>query len=1194
MYLKKIEMQGFKSFGNKIEMTFEQGITGIVGPNGSGKSNISDGIRWVLGEQSIKSLRGSKTEDIIFSGTTTRKSQGMAEVSLTLDNSLKILPIEYEEVTLTRRVYRSGESEYYINKSLCRLRDIRELLMDTGIGKDGYSIIGQGKIDEILSNKSEDRRVVFEEAAGIVKFKTRKEDSEKKLQATEDNLARLADILGELEGQLGPLERQSKKAKRYLELKHKLLNLEVSMFVKEIDKHDNELKHIKDQLGMLDNALNAQQLEKDALIRDLKQINSDIIKNDEAYTKLQNEKHQIENSMQSTAGVINLSKEKISNGQQNIKRISSEITEVKKKEGLYRVDLEKKLDQLKIIDHDINEINEKLKASNDDFQLLLDKKTNKEKELEQSKSYIIDSLNKISDKKSEANRYKTLIETMDDREKQIESDIRANKEEFEGICLELNRVSDRLKTEESNISLTKNEIETINVEIRNIQQQINQKYKELEKIKSTLTHQSSRLKMLQDLEREHDGFSKGVKSILSACDHNKDLGKGVFGAIANLIQVPNGYELAMEIALGAAVQNIVSETEKEGKKLIEYLKKHNLGRITVLPISAIKPRYISSQEEKILKEYKDIHIAYDLVAFDRKFNDVISSLLNRVIIVPNLDVGIELAKKLDYKLKIVTKEGDVINIGGSLTGGSVAKNVNGIFERKKEMERLTIALEDSVKAVEDKDKEIETGKATLSHNTNTLHEKTNYVQEKMIERATLTNKVEQLIKEKNQAIKNSDQYENEKSQINNIKGDTQNKLNIINSEARTIELEIEDIKSDVESNRLFLENESAEIQNLNNNITDVKIRLTSKEEQKKSLLQEISFIQETIKNNDEIYNQKNKEIAELTHQKNLLEMELNKSENEARGFAHNQKEVIKSLENLEIKKGQLYTIKNHKKTEVDNIQIVMDELQESIHKLDIKRTRLEMQQQSFYNKLWDEYELTYVEAQNIKFEVKDVSYTAKEIKDYKTQIKGLGTINEESIIAYEQVKERYEFLKTQQEDLIKAKLSLEMVIKDMEEKMKKQFIHYFNIIKENFNTIFKRLFGGGRADLILTDEADILNCGIDIIAQPPGKKLQNLSLLSGGERALTAIAILFAILLEKPTPFCVLDEIEAALDDANVHRFADLLKDLSPKTQFIVVTHRKGTMESADALYGVTMEEEGISKLVSVRLIDIVEDEIAS
>lgn len=1187
-------MQGFKSFANKIDMSFDQGITGIVGPNGSGKSNISDGIRWVLGEQSIKSLRGSKTEDIIFSGTATKKPQGMAEVSLTLDNSLKILPVEFDEVTITRRVYRSGESEYYINKSLCRLKDIREMLMDTGIGKDGYSIIGQGKIDEILSNKSEDRRLVFEEAAGIVKYKSRKDDSQKKLQSTEDNLSRIADILGELEGQLGPLERQSKKAKKYLELRDKLLNLEVSLFVKEIDKHDNELKHIKDQLGVLDNSLKEQQSEKDVLIQELKIINNEINTIDEELTNLQNEKHQIENNIQGLEGKINLSKEKKYNGQQNINRITSEIKDAKHKEEQLRIEMENKLGKLKIIEKDIDEILGDLKESNEAYQLLLNKKLSKEKELESSKSYIIDSLNKISDKKSDANGYKTLIETMDAREKQIDRDIQINRGNLNSIISSIEDVSNRLQKEEISIRDTKIEIENLTSKSIHMQTDINNKYKELETTKNTLTHRSSRLKMLQDLEREHDGFSKGVKSILSACEVNKELGQGVHGAVANLIRVPNGYELALEIALGAAVQNVVSETEREAKKLIEHLKKYNLGRITVLPISAIKPKFINAQEENIIKSYKDTHIAYDLVDFDSKFSNIMSNLLKRVIIVPNLDVGIELAKKLDYKLKIVTIGGDILNIGGSLTGGSVSKNSNGIFERKKEMENLLLDVNTSRLDASAREKELENLKESLDDIRANLQQINNGLQDKMIERATLINRLEQFHKEKNQTEKSLEQLNNEKLQINNINSDTQLKLNDIIGEINKLELEIEGIKDSVESNKVFLESDSTEIQNLNNNITDIKIRLTSKEEQKKSILQDISNIQEFIRNNEDFYISKNDEVTSLINQSNDLETELKKNEYESSQLIISKRQIISDLGELTKKRDKTNDIKNYKKTEVDSVQLVIDELQDSIHKLDIKRTRLEMQQQTYYNKLWDEYELSYVDALEIKTDVKDISNTAKEIKDYKAQIKDLGTINEESIIAFEQVKERYEFLKGQQEDLIQAKISLEKVIKDMEETMKKQFIHYFNIIRENFNTVFKRLFGGGKADLILTDESDVLNCGIDIIAQPPGKKLQSLSLLSGGERALTAIAILFAILLEKPTPFCVLDEIEAALDDANVHRYAELLKDLSPKTQFIVVTHRKGTMESADALYGVTMEEEGISKLVSVKLMDIIEDEIAS
>ncbi|MDR5658291.1 chromosome segregation protein SMC [Serpentinicella sp. ANB-PHB4] len=1194
MYLKKVEMQGFKSFAQKIELNFEQGVTGVVGPNGSGKSNISDAIRWVLGEQSIKTLRGSKAEDVIFSGTTTKKPLGMAEVSITLDNKLKILHTEYEEVTITRRVYRTGESEYYLNKTLCRLKDIRELLMDTGIGKDGYSIIGQGKIDEILSNKSEDRRLVFEEAAGIVKYKTRKMEAEKKLNSTQENLSRISDIMNELESQLGPLEKQSTKAKQYKEIKEKLLKFEVSLFIKEIDKLDHELQHIKDQLQVLEKSKKEQLTQKEIVADRLSIVEQNIIDGEEQFTSLKDKRHDLENKFHDLQGTIKLNNEKIHNNETNIKRLLKELKEIEYEEVNITNELKDKqicLDQIK---KEIKQINLQLKEEENDYNNLVKIKTDKEYKVELSKTQIIEELNKISDLKAEAKSLITLTETMDDREKQLTDQIFNTENQEKVLKEDIKKCTAEIMTVKNDIDKSNTQTLELDKKLEDIRNLIINENKNLEKNKNDLSQNASRLNIIKDMERANEGFSKGTKNLLKACKNNKNLSKGVFGAVADLIKVPDGYEVAIETALGASIQNIVCDTDDTGKNLIQYLKKHKLGRVTILPLSTILKKSISIHEEKIINSYNDkACIAYEIVEFDQQYSRIVSSLLNRVIVTKNLDIGIELAKKLAYKFKIVTVDGDIINTGGSLTGGSNNRNVGSVFERKKEIEKLNekvANLKNTLNIKERKIEELENDQRKLLTCKQEVREN---VQGKKLILNSLNHKSEQLDKEFQQVKKIKQMNIQEKFKLTDVIKDSQIKLENINNKITNSENFTNKIRNDIAESKEVLTDETSNIQKLSDDMVDKKITISSKEEQKNSLLKDINALEQNLSSSKEKAIMKQKQKDEIISETKTITEELLKNKDQLITISLKSNGLKSDMERLSDSNRELAVVRETKKNENDQVDKLIADLQNSIYKLDIKRNRLEAQQQNFYNRLWDEYEMTYVDAQKVKIDIGDITSTSKKIKDYKHEIKSLGNINLEAIDMYEEVKKRYEFLNTQQEDLILAKKSLLKVIQELEVTIKNKFLEQFKIIKKNFNNVFTKLFGGGKADLILLDEENILDCGIDIVAQPPGKKLQNLTLLSGGERALTAISILFAILLVKPTPFCILDEIEAALDDANVFRFADFLKELSVRTQFIVVTHRKGTMEAADALYGVTMEQEGISKLVSVRLVDI-ENEIAA
>ncbi|AKL95506.1 chromosome partition protein Smc [Clostridium aceticum] len=1194
MYLKRLEVYGFKSFANKTEMSFEEGVTAVVGPNGSGKSNISDAIKWVLGEQSVKSLRGSKMEDVIFSGTSSRKPLGIAEVSLTLDNSSQALPVAYEEVTITRRMYRSGESEYYLNKSSCRLKDIRELFMDTGIGKEGYSVIGQGKIDEILSSKSEDRRQLFEEAAGIVKYKHRKHEAQKKLDNTKDNLTRLTDILQELQNQLEPLKNQSIKAKKYEELKEALLKLEVNLFIREIDKTDIELKQTHQQVEMLKKSLSLQTKEKDTHTSQLVEVQKKIDLREDEVQMYQDEFYHTQNEVGKKEGHINLNQEKLVHLAENTGRLKGEIEEIHRNTVKNTEELEAKLEIFNKMNTETEGMKKDLEKKVSEYEKAVQLSLLKEEDMENSKSYIIDALNDIADKKSEENSFKTLMNTMQQRIEQVEQDEIDYKRKKEEGKEKADALEGKLREITNALNHRNEEMNNGTAEKTKLEEKKSLAYKELERIKSEINHKSSKKSIIEEMEKGHDGYNKSVKNILRACEKDLTLGEGIYGVVANLLKVSKGYEIAVETALGPAIQNIVTRNEEDAKRLIRYLKKHNLGRVTLLPLTSIQKKHISQEELSILKRLSNVEVAIDRIVFNSDFTNVFSSLLSRVLIVPNLNTATEAAKALQYRFKIVTIDGDVMNVGGALTGGSSAFRGNSILGRKRELEELT----ESIAALKKEEKDLQTKYDECVEIIEGLDKRLKLLskehQEDQIQQATLKSKVQQAQEERKQIDGFIKQIERETTELIAAKKTTSDQYAKVHQEICEMEEKISHTKHTLQDGEKELLKEKQQREMLNNEITKIKISLASTKEQKKSISQDIEKIQAALKLNEIQLCEKEEEIAKNTKEDQYLQQQLNENKIHLETLQKNLEILQKKLEELKNDKQNLLEVQDQGRETVSQIEAVITDLNESVYKLDMKSTRLEMQQQTFYNKLWEEYELTYINAKEIKQEISEHLNITKEIKMLKDEIKELGPINLQAIEAYEDVKERHEFLGQQKDDLQKAREALVKVIKDMEDTMQKQFLEEFNKIKKNFNEVFVKLFGGGKAELILQEDKDLLNCGIEIIAQPPGKKLQSLSLLSGGERALTAIALLFGILLVKPTPFCVLDEIEAALDDANVNRFAKFLQDLSHHTQFIVVTHRKGTMENAGALYGVTMEEEGISKIVSVKLTDEIKKEIAS
>ena len=1181
MFLKSLEMQGFKSFADKTVLEFKPGITSAIGPNGSGKSNILDAIRWVLGEQSMKSLRGSKSEDIIFAGTENRKSLGFAEVKLVIDNSDATLPIEYNEVVVSRKIYRSGETGYFINKVPCRLKDILELFMDTGIGKDGYSIIGQGRIDEILSNKSEDRRHVFEEAAGIVKYRVRKAESEKKLEQTKLNLLRINDILVEIEAQLAPLKAQSDKAKQFLSLREELKNIEVGLFIHNISEYKLKLETLIKDLDIIEEQtkgeegkLSQLQIDKDKLKLELEELICKI-------ENTQNIGFESKNKIEKINSEISISKEKISNNMQNKERFEKEIENLKIRITDLNEEKENKISKKENLSTNKEKFEKELKEKEEELQKLTKKLSSKELEIEEKKKKIQEDTDSKYERLNELNTYNINFENLEKREKALT-------QELKGIISELD--SSRLVKQD----ILKGFLEIDNVRnkaLKQLEEQTKLKEDSLNKIKefdeniNKLSYEfrmkDSRLKFLQETEKEKDGYAKSVKSLLIACEKVPGLNKGIEGVLANLISVEKKYEVAIEMSLGQALQNIVAKEESDAKRLIEYLRSNSLGRASFLPISSIHGKKLEKINTRGINGFTGI--ASDLVKVDKKYADIILNLLGRTVIVENMESAIALAKQNNYSFRIVTLEGDLINPSGAITGGSIAKKTVNILGRSREIEDLQKEIEKLKKEIEKLNKQ----KEEYSSNVSSIIEKAEKfeksLQEIEIKYATEKQKFESIeeaiLKLENSKEKNKKEAEEIKVQKKEIEASKEGIKLVIEN----LEKEIEILNNEIKEFALKNKDEQEYIDNLNIDITDLKISVSSFDESAVSIEEMVERINNDINTAKTNIENKQLEIENFNKENGDLEQSIIKNTNEIEQIKYDVENSSTIIEDLKNKKDEKYNKQSKIEAQIEKQFEVINDLKSQRIRLDNKKIKQEQDVTDLINKLWEEYELTPNTAE--KFEKpKNIANAQKQSNNLRNQIKELGSINIDSIEEYKKMQERYDFMNEQRYDLEESISKLRKVISEMTETMQKQFAARFKKINKNFNEVFRELFGGGKAELILQDEENLLECGIDIKAQPPGKKLQNMMLLSGGEKALTAIAILFAILKMNPAPFCVLDEIEAALDDINVERFATYLKNFEKNTQFLVITHRKGTMEIADTVYGVTMEEKGISKLLSMKL----------
>lgn len=1181
MYLKSIEVQGFKSFANKIVFDFHNGITGIVGPNGSGKSNVADAVRWVLGEQSAKQLRGAKMEDVIFAGTQNRKPVGFAYVAITLDNSDHALPVEYDEVTVSRRVYRSGESEYKINGHSCRLRDVTEMFYDTGIGKEGYSIIGQGQIDKILSGKPDERRELFDEAAGIVKFKRRKSAAIKKLENERSNLVRVNDILSELEKQVGPLKQQSEKAKEYLNYKTDLKKYDVNAFLLETDRIRKETAELNGRLKIVDDDLEDSKSEYDntkseyeAAENQLNDINAQIDENSQTVSALELESQKLQ-------GEINVFTEQIKTFNANKQLHSERLLDIEKDKQNKNNSVKELREQYNNLNTELSEYNDKLAAINDTAKALNAEIEGISGQIDNRQNSIYDNLTEQSTIKAENQKFVTMLEQLEIKKSELtshiikgKSDESAQKQVIKSLTAELDNAVGKLED-------INNSIEESNTSVTQLKAEIAEKNSELDKLTQNYHREKSRLESLINITERYDGYGNSIKKIMELKDSNP----GILGVIADIVKVEKQYETAIETALGGTIQNIVTDKESTAKELIGYLKQNKLGRATFLPLNAIHARN-TLENEACINEKGVIGVASNLVRVSFEYEGLAKYLLGRILVVDNIDNALLIAKKYKYTLRIVTLEGEQLNPGGSMTGGAF-RNSSNLLGRRREIEELKQSVSNTNKQITQEKAAVADLRNQVAKYREALDSYNKLLRETHIRKNTIDVnlkqadlKLSEIIASYGDDIKEQAFIDSEILKISESRNQVSGNLNLLDNQNEAARKEIENLGKTLEAKKSEEAAVALKIENLkishssieqkasfiNENIERLCKELDNLEEEKTS-------IQEKIGETKELVSAKQADIK-------LVKNSIEESERKITAIGEKLEDLRAAKEKVNASHKEFF-----KKREELNEKIIL--LEKDSMRLHNQYDRLEESYDSLVDYMWNEYELTYSYALELKSdELNNINDIRKQINILKAAIKKLGDVNVNAIEEYKSVSERYEFMKTQHDDMIEAEESLMKVIEELDEGMRAQFTAKFEEIKVEFDKVFKELFGGGRGTIELVEGEDILEAGILIISQPPGKKLQNMMQLSGGEKALTAIALLFAIQNLKPSPFCLLDEIEAALDDSNVGRYANYLHKLTKHTQFIVITHRRGTMSAADRLYGITMQEKGVSTLVSVDLIE--------
>ncbi len=1179
MYFKRMDIQGFKSFAEPVSIEFHEGTTCIVGPNGSGKSNIADAIRWVLGEQSPRMLRGGKMEEVIFAGTANRKSRGMAEVTLVIDNSSHFLPIDYSEVAITRRMYRSGESGYFINKTPCRLRDIRELIMDTGIGVDGYSIIGQGRIADILSDKPEARREIFEEAAGIVKYRSKKEESERKLEASKSNLDRVNDIVGEIEARIGGLKEDSEKAEEYLKLRERYKDIEVNIVLKNIENLELKNEYIKDDISELTDSIEKSREQKEAVDRD-------VTENKARYDELETISNTGRDRLLTLVEEINilsskdqLRKEKLSSMEKDRERLEEEKESFAQRKEKEEANAASLLDNLEKIDQEYKALKSAADEKNKEVVKLETEAAEAQALIDKNKDAIYEAYSRVSGKKSEIESLLRLKDNLTKRKEQVSAEREDQDTAGSGLAEEYKKVSaDRDAAAEAMERLAEE-----NLRLKSAYGKDTAREKlvahELGERKVAIGQLSARLRMIEEMESAYEGYNEAVKFIMRS---GQD---GIHGVVADLIRVPAGYERAVETALGASLQNVVCRNDKDAQEAIRLLKANRVGRLTFLPLSGIRPSG-SGGARHLAKEGGFVGFGVDCVEFDDRYRKVMEYLLNRVVIVEKLQDAVQMSKLQGTGgLRFVTLDGDVVNASGAITGGAYRNKTAGLLERKaeakalenklrkmqaeqkqlsEELADLTAAIEENRKQIEDLDGKHREAEMTLLSRENELKRLSAGLSDMEDSKARRNRELASIDSEEKSAAAMIAELQQAVTEMERQIAEAEAAAEKAMEDSASIRKRVDEAKEESTQTRLRVGAAASERSNAEQILSRIRGYIEEYEAEVRRRIQALEAL-ETEKQglfaDDEA---RAGLLAEKETARADLEEEVRKADEEKRLTSNYLNEIQEKRESMEK---------------------VLLGWQTDKHELELKLAKNETQVEGYKEKLWEDFEISYLQAMD--FQKKDfvMSAAVRENREIKSRMKELGEVNIGAIKEYESVKERYEFLTEQRNDLLSAMDALVQIIEDMDRNIRKSFKESFDQVVVNFEQAFQSLFGGGVAELRLEDESKPLETGIDIVVQPPGKKLQNINLLSGGEKTLTAIALMFAILKTKPTPFCILDEVEAALDEVNIERFARYLKDFN-EIQFALVTHQKSTMEHADALYGVTMPERGISKVISLRLGD--------
>jgi len=1182
MLLKSLELHGFKTFPDRIKLSFDKGITSIVGPNGSGKSNISDAIRWVLGEQSAKTLRCSKMEDVVFNGTDKRKKTGYAEVTLSIDNKDRILPFDGDEVAVTRRYYRSGESEYMINKATVRLRDIHELFMDTGLGRDGYSMIGQGKIDSIVASKSEERREIFEEASGISRYRYRKTEAERKLKSTEENLVRLRDIVGELEDRVGPLKKQSEKAQKFLVLSEEKKGLEIALWLNTLDNSANIIKEQDDKIDI-------QRAQYENAEQELANISSETesiyLKNGEITSKIDTIRRnisQFESEVSNNNALISVANNDIEHNKEAITRLETEIEQIdnsfteiesqikEKKENVekLKLNIEEKQKEYNEVSENLNTISVDASRSGDEIQELNSKLAELSQKSANAKVVLLTSDSSINELNE---RIESLNSSLSEKESNLETTSKM-----------LEDYKAQGKDSAEKVEMLSNSIKGLELKINNLKAKNENSKGEIDILTLDSNEKLRRANILEDLEKNLEGFAHSVKTVMNLSRHGK-IG-GIHGPVSRLIKVPTDYAVAIETALGGAMQNIVTGNEEDAKRAIRTLKENKGGRATFLPIATIKPRYLN--ENGIDSCFGFVGVASDLCDCKDEYKGILQNLLGKIVIAEDLNSAVSIAKKYSYRFKVVTLDGQVVNAGGSLTGGSLNKRT-GLLSRASEIEKYR----KEAKALADKANELK------ERYSNSQQEFAKYEADILGTRGDLSTEQQELIRLRTEYKACQNEYDSLVSSIDFTKNEIvecENKISNLQKDKETADKEfsafeeeianIEKTTSNLTGNRLAL---TEKREQLSEKLQNIRLEIVTFEKDKEALISEIRTSEYNSQHQTERKENLRNQIVSVNSNIDIINKKIESYTNISNNYQDKIAEFNNAIEKLNGDKEKFEKKSVELRQKEKNLNSTREVSGRELARLEERKINLQKQYDDIIAKLWDEYELTKRQAEEISIEIENVSTARKRLNEIKSSIRGLGSVNVSAIEEYKEVSERYEFLGAQVSDVEKSKNEIERLINNLTKQMKDAFIENFHEINKHFGETFKELFGGGTASLELANPDDILNSGIDIIAHPPGKIVVHLEALSGGEKALVAIALYFSIMKVRPAPFCVMDEIEAALDDVNVDRFAQYMRRMTDRTQFITITHRRGTMEESDVLYGVTMQDEGISKLLELRASEV-------